>query len=241
MVPAPTGGEEDHPHLGIPDDRPLRNTPQREASPVLHTDSRPSGRLRRCLLPPVESSRRLRVPTVQSRRQGGGQSQRDPKSLHDSDRPPLAGEVLVCRPPPPPPPDPTPPVATTVGPPSAPTPLPSVPRRRPRPEPSRVETVKLLLRKSGLSRRASRQLSLCVRESTARLYQSQWLSFCGWCRGRSITLIDATIPTIVDFRIHLREEKGFSLSALKGYRFTINSVSTLKGVDLANSKELSML
>ena len=50
MVPAPTGGEEDHLHLGIPDERPIRNTPQCEASPVLHTDSRPSGRLRRRLL-----------------------------------------------------------------------------------------------------------------------------------------------------------------------------------------------
>ena len=38
VVPAPTGGE-DHPHLGIPDDRPIRNTPQCEASPVLLTDS----------------------------------------------------------------------------------------------------------------------------------------------------------------------------------------------------------
>ena len=187
----------------------------------------------------MESSRRIRVPTVQSGRHGGGQSQRDPKSLHDSDRPPLAREVLVRRPPPPA--DPTSPGTTAVGLPSAPTPLPSVPRRRPRPEPSRVETVKRLLRKSGLSRRASRQLSLCVRESTARLYESQWLSFCGWCRGRSITLIDATIPVIVDFLIHLREDKGFSLSALKGYRSTINSVFTLKGLDLANSKELSML
>ena len=134
-----------------------------------------------------------------------------------------------------------PPGTTTVGPPSAPTPLPSVPRRHPRLEPSRVETVKRLLRKSGLSRRASRQLPLFVRESTARLYQSQWLSFCGWCRGRSITPIDATIPMIVDFLIHLREDKSFSLSALKGYRSIINSIFTLKGVDLANSKELSML
>ena len=99
--------------------------------------------------------------------------------------------------------------------PPTPTPLPSVPWRRPRPEPSRVETVKRLLRKSGLSRLVSRQLSRRVRESTARLYQSQWLSFCGWCRGRSVTPIDATIPMIVDFLIHLREDKGFSLSALK--------------------------
>ena len=53
--------------------------------------------------------------------------------------------------------------------------------------------------------------------------------------------MDATIPMIVDFLIHLREDKGFSLSALKGYRSTINSVFTVKGMDLANSRELSMI
>ena len=90
-------------------------------------------------------------------------------------------------------------------------------------------TLKRLLRKLGFSRRA------------ARLYQSQWLSFCGWCRGRGVAPIDATIPLIVDFLIHLRVEKGFSLSALKGYRSTINSVMALKGVDLATLRELSML
>ena len=45
----------------------------------------------------------------------------------------------------------------------------------------------------------------------------------------------------MDFLIHLRQDKGFSLSALRGYFATINSVFTLKGIDLANSKELSML
>ena len=79
-----------------------------------------------------------------------------------------------------------------------------------------METVKRLLQESGLSGRASRQLSLCVREFTARLYQSQWLSFCSWCHGRSITPIDATIPVIVDFLIHVRQDKSFSLSALEG-------------------------
>ena len=65
---------------------------------------------------------------------------RETPNLHDSDCPPLAGEGLVRRPPPPA--DPIP----SVGPPPAPTPLPSVPRRRPRPEPSRMETVKRLLK-----------------------------------------------------------------------------------------------
>ena len=56
VVPAPTGSEEDHPHLGVPNDRPIRNTPQCETPPVLLFDSRPSGRLRRRLPPPLEQS-----------------------------------------------------------------------------------------------------------------------------------------------------------------------------------------
>ena len=131
-----------------------------------------------------------------------------------------------------------PPDTADMGPPSAPAPLQPVPRRRLRPEPTRVETVKLPLRKSGLSGRASHLLSTYVRESTARLDQSQWLSF---CRGRSIAPLGATISVIVDFLIHLRQDKGFSLSALKGYCSAITSVLNLKGLDLANSKELYML
>ena len=56
VVPTPTGSEEDHPHLGVPNERPIRNTPQCETSPVLLPDSRPSGRLRRRLPPPLEQS-----------------------------------------------------------------------------------------------------------------------------------------------------------------------------------------
>ena len=143
MVPPPTGSKEDHQHLGVTDNRLVHNTPHCETSPVLLPDSRPSSCLRRRLPPSVESSRRASVPTLPPGREGSGQSQRDPKSLHDADRPPLSGEVVVRRPPPPA--DPTPTGTASMGPPPTPTPLPSVPRRHPHPEPSRVETVKRLL------------------------------------------------------------------------------------------------
>ena len=45
----------------------------------------------------------------------------------------------------------------------------------------------------------------------------------------------------MDFLIHLRRDNGFSLSALKGYRSAINSVLALKGTDLTESLELTML
>ena len=141
----------------------FRITPQCRASPVLLPDSRPSGRLRRRLLPPVDQSRRVRVPTLPSGREGGCQNQRDPKSLHMTDRPPLAGEVLVRRP--------RPPADTnSVGPSPMPTPLPAVPRRRPRPEPSRVETVKRPSESQDFETSFAPVVQMCQRESTARLY-----------------------------------------------------------------------
>ena len=155
-----------------------------------------------------------------------GSGQRDPKSLSD-----LWPEKAWFAPPPPT--DPTTTGPPTVEPAAAATTLQPVPRRRPRPEPSRVATLKRLLRKSGFSRGAALEMSSCVRESTTRLYQSQWLSFCGWCRGRGVSPVDATISLIVDFLIHLRRDKS--------YRAAINSVLPLKGLDFANLRELSML
>ena len=45
----------------------------------------------------------------------------------------------------------------------------------------------------------------------------------------------------MDFLIHLRHDKGLSVSAVKGYSSAINSVLALKGRDLALSREITML
>ena len=239
MVASPSGSEGPTAHVGFPHAQPVRNTSQCQAASVLLPDPGSPGCLRRCLPSPLGQSRHVRVPSLPSSRESSGSGQRDSKSLDYSGRPSLAREGMVRGITPPP--DPTTSDTTTVGSTATPTPLPPVPRRRPRPEPSRVAALKRLLRKSGFSRGAALEMSSCVRESTARLYQSQWLSFCGWCRGRGVAPIDATISRIVDFLIHLPRDKGFSLSALKGYRSAINSVLALKGTDLTESRELTML
>ena len=120
------------------------------------------------------------------------------------------------------------------------TPLQSVPSRRPRAEASRVETLKRHYRKSGFSGRAARVLSGVLRESSSRLYQSRWKIFCGWCRGRGVAPVNATVPVVVDFLIHLRQDKGLSVSAIKGYCSALNSVLALKGRDLATSREIRL-
>ena len=96
-------------------------------------------------------------------------------------------------------------------------------------------------RKSGFSGRAARVLSGVLRESSSRLYQSRWKIFCGWCRRRGIAPVNATVPVVVDFLIHLRQDKGLSVSAVKGYCSALNSVLALKGRDLAASREITTL
>ena len=120
-------------------------------------------------------------------------------------------------------------------------PLQPVPSRRPRAEPSRMATLKRHYRKSGFSGRAARVLSGVLRESSSRLYQSRWKIFCGWCRGRSVAPVNASVPVVVDFLIHLRQDKGLSVSAVKGYCSALNSVLALKGRDLAASREITIL
>ena len=45
----------------------------------------------------------------------------------------------------------------------------------------------------------------------------------------------------MDFLIHLRHDKGLSVSAVKGYSSALNSILALKGRDLASSREITML
>ena len=137
--------------------------------------------------------------------------------------------------------DPTTPGSTLLGQAASAAPLQPVPSRRPRAEPSRVATLKRHYRKSGFSGRAARVLSGVLRESSSRLYQSRWKFFCGWCRGRSVAPVNASVPVVVDFLIHLRQDKGLSVSAVKGYCSALNSVLALKGLDLAASREITTL
>ena len=235
----PPGGKSTPLCLGFSVTGLVRDSPQREASPVLLPSPGSPGYLRGCVPTSMGQPGRIRFSSLSPGQEGRGSGQRDPKFLHDSGHPSLAGEGVVCGPPPSA--DPTTSGATPVGPAASAAPLQLLPPGCPCIEPSRVATLQRLLRKSGVSRGAALEMSGCIRESTARLYQAKWLSFCGWCRRRGTAPVNATVPLIVDFFIHLRRDWGLSVSAIKGYRATLNSVLTLKGLDLATSRELSML
>ena len=239
VVSPPSGGESTSSCVGQSVNRPVCDLPQREAAPVLLACPGSPGRLRGCVSPSLGRPGSVRVPSLSSGRSGDRSRPRVVACRDDSGRTSLAREGVVRRlaast-------DPTTPGSTLLGQAASATPLQSVPSRRPRVEPSRVATLQRHYRKSGFSGRAARVLSGVLRESSSRLYQSRWKIFCGWCRGRSVAPVNASVPVVVDFLIHLRQDKGLSVSAVKGYCSALNSVLALKGLDLAASREITTL
>ena len=207
--------------------------------PILLACPGSTGRLRGCVSSSLGRPGSLRVPSLCSGRSGDRSRPTVIAGRDDSGRTSLAREGVVRRlaasa-------DPTTPVSFLLGQAASAAPLQPVPSRRPRAEPSRVATLKRHYRKSGFSGRAARVLSGVLRESSSRLYQSRWKIFCGWCRGRSVAPVNASVPVVVDFLIHLRQDKGLSVSAVKGYCSALNSVLALKGRDLAASREITTL
>ena len=164
---------------------------------------------------------------------------RDPQPLHDPGRSSLAREGVVRGPSSSA--DPTTSRATLVLPAVAAAPLQLLPPRRPLAEPSRVATLECILRKSGFLQGSTLEMSSCIKTSTYRPYQEQWMLFCGWCRERGVAPVNATIPLIMDFLVHLRCDKGLLVSAVQGYHSARNSVFAFKGLDLAASREISTL
>ena len=239
VVSPPSGGESTSSCVGQSVNRPVCDLPQREAAPVLLACPGSPGRLRGCVSSSLGRPGSVRVPSLCSGRSGDRPRPAVVTCRDDSGRASLAREGVVRRlaaas-------DPTTPGSALLGQAASATPLQSVPSRHPRAEPSRVATLKRHYRKSGFSGRAARVLSGVLRESSSRLYQSRWKIICGWCRGRGVAPVNATVPVVVDFLIHLRQDKGLSGSAVKGYCSALNSVLALKGRDLAASREITTL
>ena len=234
-----SGGEVTASCLGQSFDRPCCDVPQCKTAPVLLASPRSPGRLRGRVSTSFGRPGSVRVPSLSSGRSGDRPCPRVVACSDGSGRTPLAGEEVVCRltsst-------DPTTSRPALVGQSVSAAPLQPLPPRHPRAEPSCMATLKRHFRKSGFSGRAARVLSGCLRSSTSCLYQLRWQIFCGWCRGRGIAPVNAPVPVVVDFLIHLRHDKSLSVSAVKGYSSALNSVLALKGRDLASSRNITML
>ena len=92
-------------------------------------------------------------------------------------------------------------------------PLQPLPPRRPRAEPHAWRLSSVTSESWAFREGLLESLSGCLRSSTSRSYQSRWQIFCGWCCGRGVAPVSATVPVVVNFLIHLRHDKGLSVLA----------------------------
>ena len=223
VVSPPSGGEGTASCLGQSVDRPLCDMPQRETALVLLAGPASPGRLRGCVSPSLGRPGPVRVPSLSSGLSGDRPCPRVVARHYDSGRTPLAkeGVVLLLN---------QPPLA-----------LPWWDSLLRQPH------CNLFHQGVHALNLHSWRLSSVISESRACQGASDLLPHDYTSRdGRSsvvggVAPVNATVPVVVDFLIHLRHDKGLSVSAVKGYSSTLNSVLALKGRDLASSRKITML
>ena len=100
----------------------------------------------------------------------------------------------------------------------------SVPPQLPGPRPSCLETIQRLARNRGFSRRAAARFAHSRRDSSLGVYQAKWSVSWSCYRKEGFSSSRPSIPRLSDFLICLRESRGLSESALRGYRAMLGGV-----------------
>ena len=97
------------------------------------------------------------------------------------------------------------------------------------------------LSERGFMRKVACITAMDLRRSIASLCQLKWTRFFGWCDRLGADSCKTTIPVIAEFFLHLRHELGLSVTAVKGYRASLNHVFSLTRMDLAASSVVSRM
>ncbi|XP_068201627.1 uncharacterized protein [Palaemon carinicauda] len=238
VVPSPPSGTGSPPLLGLLSDRLIRHKTKREAPRVLLPDTGYESSLRRCLPAPLGQPRRIRLSPLRDDQTGAQQVKAVKVHRDDFGSALVAGERGVCgsaRP------SHSPAVAlTSKRRPAKSTTLPKGARKPSGAEASRVEVIKRLLRKEGFSDKTADRMSGYLRRSSCVVYQAKWTTFVKWCATQNLQPLDLAVHNIPDFLVHLRDDLGVSIPAIKGVRAALGQVFQLKGINLGTSRHISM-
>ena len=109
--------------------------------------------------------------------------------------------------------------------------------------PTRLETVQRSLQEKGFSRAAAEQISRGHRQSSRAVYDSKWRIFAGWCHDRSVDPFQISVHELAEFFLFLFHEKGLNPRTIKGYRSAISSTISSCGSrsEITNSAEITSL
>ncbi|XP_068240306.1 uncharacterized protein [Palaemon carinicauda] len=239
MVPSPRSGKIQHPKVGFSGNGSLRDEAERATPRILFACPRPKGGIGGRLSAQVGQSGRVRLSSFRSDEASSQQSKDSQQPKDDFGSALVAGERVVRIPKRS---GYSPSVASSgqTRPPEAAT-LSEVPREPSIPSSSRLEVIQHLLKRQGYSTKTAVRMSRYLRQSSTAVYQAKWAAFIKWCASRKIKPLEASVPNIADFLVHLRDELGMSIPAVKGVRAALGQVFLLKGIDLSSSRHISML
>ncbi|XP_068204646.1 uncharacterized protein [Palaemon carinicauda] len=239
MVPSSRGSKLHHSDVGIPGNGSLRDKVECTTPHILFSCPRPECSLGGRLSTQVGRSRRVRFSSLRPDKTSPQQSEGSKQPKDDFGSALVAGEGVVRRPEKP---RQSPSVASShqTGPPVAAT-LSEVSRKPSIPSSSRLEVIQYLMKRQGYSPKTAGRMSLYLRKSSTAVYQAKWTMFVKWCASKKIEPLEASVPVIADFLVHLRDKMGMSVPAVKGARATLGQVFLLKGIDLGSSRHISML
>ena len=225
--------------VGPPIVRPLRDKLKSQAAAVLLALKGRSSPGRRCIPTQLEQPQRIRLSAPRSSSAGPGQSTSGEKSVDDINCATACKSSVVSG-------SSRAPVRSSGS--AAPLRRPSISalKRQKSSKPKRTEFTRLeamfrVLRKAGFSFEDARNTAKAIRSSSAKLYEARWKYFCNWCNQKDIHPLQASLPEIVTFISHLREDLKLSVTCIQGYKAALNEIFKLDNRDLNDCKVLSSI
>lgn len=225
--------------VGSPTNRHFHNQLESEAGEVLLTSPRPSGSGGGCLSSGLVQQIPISVSPLQAPKESNNEDISLGEHTSDSHRSPLAPTAMVCGP--------LRPCnrATQTA-----SKVDRPPDRKPRSKRvppqryfslTRVEALQHLLREQGIQGHAAQVISECNRKSSLKLYESKWRVYVDWCKRGKVHPFAPSLPKLIDFFHFLRFSRKLSVSAIEGYRSSLNPIFKLACEDYTSSPALEML
>ena len=107
--------------------------------------------------------------------------------------------------------------------------------------PSCLETIQRFARSQGFSSCVAKQLGFARRSPSRAVYQSKWLVYQSWCRGKDHSISHPTLPKIADFLLWLHRVRKLSVATIMGYRSMLSAVFRFKLSEISTSPVLQDL
>ena len=105
---------------------------------------------------------------------------------------------------------------------------------------ARMVAVRTSIRRRGFSEKATKRISGAVRQSTGVIFDSTWSIVCSLCLSKQIDPLSITAQQLADFLLYLFEDKGYTLSPIKGYR-SARTIHLSGGPDFGSDEFLSLV